>query len=69
MKSKFTLAKLFKPLDLEKTNELKMLSNNWPWKMVAALCDLKNISKRCLKQIGTERSHNFGCRSLNEQVC
>ena len=28
--SKFTLAKLFKPLDLEKTNELKISSNNWP---------------------------------------
>ena len=36
--------------------------------MVDALCNLENIPKHCLKQIGTERSHNYGCRSLNEQV-
>ena len=27
--------------------------------MVDALCNLENISKRCLKQIGIERSHNY----------
>ena len=62
--SLFTLAKLFKPLDLEKTNKLKISSNNWPWNMVDALCNLENIPKHCLKQIGTERSHNDCCRNL-----
>ena len=28
--NEFSLAKLFKPLHLEKTNELKISSNNWP---------------------------------------
>ena len=37
--------------------------------MVDALCNLENIAKHCLKQIGTERSYNYGCRSLNAQVC
>ena len=36
--------------------------------MVDALCNLENISKHCLKQIETERFHNYACRSLNEQV-
>ena len=36
--------------------------------MVDALCNLENIPKHCLKQIGTERSHNYGCKSLNEQL-
>ena len=37
--------------------------------MVGALCNLENIPKNCLKQIGTETSHHFGCRSLSKQVC
>ena len=36
--------------------------------MVDALCNLENIPKLCLKQIGRERSHNYR-RSLNKQVC
>ena len=36
--------------------------------MINALCNLENILKHCLKQIGTERSHKYGCRSSNKQV-
>ena len=61
---KSTLAKLFTPLDLEKTNELKISSHNWPWNMVGALCNLENIPKHCLKQIGTERTPQLRMQEL-----
>ena len=50
--SKFTLAKLFKPLDLENTNEYNFLKMS----MVCASCVLENVSKLCLKRIRTKPS-------------
>ena len=40
--------------------------------MVDALCNLENIPKHCLKQIGTERSHaqlRLQEKQPNDQVC
>ena len=31
--------------------------------MVYAFCFLENVAKHCLKRIGTERSHHYGCRN------
>ena len=64
---KFTVAKLFKPLVLEETNEPKIYFNNWPWNMVDAFCNFENIPKYCLKQIETEWSHNYGYMSLKSK--